>query len=119
MFSPEQFLLDLEIAGGFNSLWTPPALPAVNDTADRIIETILKNEGNFLEAEHTLAHYRDEMWSPAYFQCLTDTRNEKVILDRCHADYQAKVNDYRPASYPDEVIRELKKVLERARRILL
>ncbi|MFH0796020.1 MAG: trimethylamine methyltransferase family protein, partial [Candidatus Omnitrophota bacterium] len=118
MFSPEQFLLDLEIMEGLDSLWTAPDVPPVGDTAARISEAILKEGGNFLTSEHTLRHYRDEMWNPGYFQYLASTRNEKEILDRCHADYRAMVEDYRPVSHPDEVIRELKRIIERARQNL-
>jgi trimethylamine:corrinoid methyltransferase-like protein len=118
MISAEQFLLDLEILGGLDWLWTAPSTPPPGDAATRIQDVVMNGGGNFLETEHTLAHFRDEMWPASYFDCRTNTRSEKEILDRCHADYCEKVEHYQPASRPDDAIKELERILKRAKQQL-
>ncbi|MBI4024576.1 MAG: trimethylamine methyltransferase family protein [Verrucomicrobia bacterium] len=119
MISPEQLLLDMEIFQGLDMLWTAPEASSSGDVVRRIGEVVRNEGGNFLTVEHTLEHFRDEMWAAAYFQCQTNTRTEKEILDRCHADYRQRVGSYEPASYPPEVVRELDQILNRARSQLL
>ena len=119
MISPEQFLLDLEAQQGMDWLWAAPAVPPPGDAADRIRDAVLSGRGNFLETEHTLAHYRDEVWDALYFRCRMDTLKEKEILDQCHAEYRAKVAAYEPASYPEDTLRAMESILARARKELV
>ena len=118
MFSPEQFLLDIEMAEGLDWGWTLPHVPAPGDAASRIQETVLEAGGDFLSAEHTLASFKQEMWPAPCFQALTDTRTEQQVLDRCHAEFQSMVDRYIPASYPEGVLRLLRKTVQTARKKL-
>ena len=113
--SVEQFLLDLEIMAGLDWLWTAPVVPAPGDVVARLRDGVLNRAGNFLDTEHTLDHFRDEMWPALYFQCQTNTGTEKELLDRCHAEYRQKVEFYQPAAYPEATVRELERILARAR----
>lgn len=112
--SPEQFLLDIEVSDALDRLFEAPVTPPAGDAADRIREVVLRGDGNFLDTEHTLAHFRDEMWSAQYFTCQTRTGTEAEILDQCHAEYRAAIADYRPAAYPPAVLRELARILTAA-----
>jgi trimethylamine:corrinoid methyltransferase-like protein len=114
MFSPEQFLLDMEMEHGMENLWTFPKVSPPGQAAERIAQIVLNEDGNFMACEHTLAHYRDEMWAPRYFQCLAETRTEKEILDRCHAEYRDKVDHYKPASHPSDILHAMEKIVKKA-----
>ena len=119
MLSVEQYLLDLEVGEALSWLWGAPSVPAAGDAVERIREGVLAAGGNFLAREHTLSHFRDELWDPTYFQRLTDTKMEQTIVDEAHARYRALVDGYKPASYPDDVLDGLRAVLDRARRALV
>ena len=95
--SPEQFLLDLEVLAGLDALATFPVVPPEGDAFTRIREGVLQDNGDFLSAEHTLEHFRDELWPARYFQCRSHTSSEQEILDQCHAEYREKVDNYQPA----------------------
>lgn len=116
MISPEQFLLDLDIFSGLEALWTAPTATAAGESAARIRDVTLNHNGNFLEMEHTLAHYRDEYWMSDCFLNAAKTAPEKAILDRCHERYRQTLNSYQPAAYPETVIRDLAAIVARARR---
>lgn len=118
MVSPEQALLDMDIAEGMAWLWTAPEVPAPGDAAQRLMDGIENADGNFMTSEHTLAHYWDEMWESACFPCLGNTRTEKDILDHCHQEYCCRVKQYQPTSYPEPVLKELKRILNKARSAL-
>jgi len=116
--SPEQFLLDIEVSDGLDQLSESPVVPPKSDAFTRISDAVLYGHGNFLDTEHTLAHFRDEMWPARYFLCNTHTGTETEILDQCHAEYRQAIADYRPAAYPPEVISELERILAAARTAL-
>ena len=116
--SVEQFLLDMEVMTGLNSLWTAPLAPPPGDAVERIRETVLNHAGNFLGTDHTLAHFRDEMWTPALFRCGASTATEAEVVDQCHAEFRRAVASYQPASQPADKVRELERILQRARREL-
>ena len=118
MSSPEQFLLDVEAFAGLDALWTAPVVPPAGDAAARIRDVVLAGGGDFLGTEHTLGHFRDEIWAALYFQCRTRTRTEQEILDQCHAEYREKVARYQPAAHPPAVVSELERILDKARQAL-
>ena len=85
----------------------------------RIRDAVLNDAVSFLMAEHTLTHYRDELWDTKLFPALVDTHTERDILDHCHAEHRRLLASYTPASYPAGVLRELERVRQRARAALL
>jgi trimethylamine:corrinoid methyltransferase-like protein len=119
MISPEQFLLDAEVLAGLDELSAAPVVPPPGDAAARIREAVINGDGSFVASEHTLNHYRDEMWAAGYFRCDTHTRGEQDILDQCHAEYRQGIDAYQPASQPAGVLRELERILKRAEAALL
>ena len=112
VLSPEQLLLDFEMMEGLDRLWDEPPM---GGAAGRIRATVLEEGGSFLASEHTLAHFRKELWDPRYFRRLVDTKSEAEVLDECHAEYRGRVEGYREASQGAEVVRELERIVEEAR----
>lgn len=119
MVSPEQCLLDLDLTEGLTALWTAPVVPPPGDAAARIRDAVLNDAGSFLMAEHTLTHYRDELWDTKLFPALVETHTEKDVLDHCHADCRRLLASYTPAAYPPDVLRELERILQQARSALV
>lgn len=119
MISPEQFLLDCEMTEGLIATFTAPVVSPAGDTVARIRDGVLNAGGNFMTQEHTLEHYRDEMWDPQLFRRLGDTRTEQEVLDACHAKYLQTLATYQPAAHPAPVVHDLEKILARARKTLL
>ena len=119
LISPEQFLLDIEVLAGLSELSAAPVVPTLGDAAARIREAVLEGDGSFVNTDHTLNQYRDEMWVARYFRCDTRTRTEQEVLDQCHAEYRQRIHDYQPAARPADVVRELERILKRAEAVLL
>ena len=94
-------------------------MPTLGDAAARIREAVLEGDGSFVNTDHTLNQYRDEMWVARYFRCDTRTRTEQEVLDQCHAEYRQRIHDYQPAARPADVVRELERILKRAEAVLL
>ena len=115
----EQWLLDYEVMEALGWLWATPEPAATPGAAERIAEGVLELGGSFLGADHTVQHHRTALWDPTFFQRLTDTRTEREILDQCHALYRDRVASYGPAAQPEDVRRELQRILEEARGKLL
>jgi len=115
MISPEQCLLDWEVMEGMGCLITEPEFDPNDDVFGRIRETVLLNNGNFLETEHTLQHFRDEMWNASYFQVQSDTASEKSILDRCHKEFLNRLDSYQQSEYPDDIRHALELILKNAK----
>ena len=117
--SAEQYLLDLEVLEALAALWSEPPAPPAGEIVERLREGILAAQGSFLGLEHTLTQFRDALWEPRYFQRLTDTRTEADVVARCHADFAERLESYEPVAQPPEVLRELERILDSARRELV
>jgi hypothetical protein len=66
-----------------------------------------------------MEHFRDEMWAASYFRCGAATATQAEIVDQCHAELRRTVASYQPASQPADKVRELERILQRARRELV
>ena len=116
--SAEQYLLDLEVMQASDGLGSEPLAPPVGEVVERLREGILEAGGNSLGLDHALRHFRDALSEPRYFQRLTDTRTETGIVERCPVDFAHRLGSYHPASHPPDLVRDLERVRERARRNL-
>jgi trimethylamine--corrinoid protein Co-methyltransferase len=75
--------------------------------------------GNFLAEEHTAAHFRSELWFPQlldreYFQTWYD-RGHPDMLRRCREMKDAVLGDHEPEPMPDDMVREVDRLLHDAR----
>ncbi|MBU0715861.1 MAG: trimethylamine methyltransferase family protein [Verrucomicrobia bacterium] len=114
VFSPEQYMLDLEIIEALNHLMVAPRLPLHNDIVERIKSGVASG-GNFMVDDHTLSHFRDELWESFCFGTMPRTLTDDEIVEKCHRKYADKIAEYKNAHYPDETIVQLKKILQRAK----
>lgn len=113
-FSPEQYILDMEITEALNHLVVAPRLPLSGDIVERI-KSGVESGGNFMAADHTLSHFRDELWESFCFGTAPRTLTDDEIVEKCHRKYTDKIAEYKNAHYPDETIAQLKKILRKAK----
>jgi trimethylamine--corrinoid protein Co-methyltransferase len=74
--------------------------------------------GNFLQEEHTLRHFKDEIWSPKIMDRQTyqgwEAAGSKTMKDRCTEKVHEILKSHEPEPPLDEkLIRELKKFIEK------
>lgn len=118
VFSPEQYILDLEIMEALNHLMVAPRLPMPDGVVERI-KAAVEDGGNFMADDHTLAHFRDELWESFCFGTTPRTLTEDEIIAKCHAKYMEALGSYKPACYSDRIIRQLREILQRAKTSLV
>ncbi len=116
--SPTQFMLDMEIRRSQFAMGEEIAVDEEHLAFEEICE-IVNNDGNFLTSEHTLRHCRD-IWTSPLFRTDNISQgwqgDEKAILDQCDRMWRDNLENYQPPQWPDEKIRALDDLLERAKR---
>jgi trimethylamine---corrinoid protein Co-methyltransferase len=122
-FSPVQFMLDLDVD---RSLWQFDHGVAVNDETlglEAVWESGLQSGSGYVCAEHTLRHYRSDVWYPRLIDRRTDLAqgggDEAGILARAEEAWRAAVARYEQPEMDPAKVRALNEVVERARRELL
>lgn len=78
--------------------------------------------GTFISEPHTAEHFRKELWFPKlldrqYYQAWVDD-GRRDMAARCRAMKERILATHRPEPLPDDVNREVERVLEKARRHL-
>ncbi len=112
--SPTQFILDMEIR---------KSEFALKDSIDVDEETLpfvdickmTEERKEFLSSEHTLKHFR-ELWSSDILNFKGDGKN---ILNRCDEVWRENVKKWEPPEWPEDKIKALNNLLERAKEELL
>lgn len=74
-------------------------------------------DGSFLEADHTLAHYR-ERWYPSLVERMNrpawEARGSRTLGERAAARVESVLASHRPVALPDIVTMEINAILNRA-----
>jgi len=119
--SPVQLLLERELSVGAQ-LWarkvqvTPQAI-----ALDTIIDVGFGRVKNYVESDHTLAHFREDAW-------ITETMDqsgfagpefEQAVLDRLQDKVDAMIASHRKPQVDHRKLAKMRNVVERARRELL
>ena len=117
--SPTQLMLDMEIRKSEFVMGRPISFDNDGLAFDEIC-AVVREDGNFLTSNHTLNHFR-ELWSSSVFP--TDppseegwTGDEKAILDRCDEMWRENVRNYQPPEFSEDKMKELEKLLVRAKK---
>ncbi|MDO9542876.1 MAG: trimethylamine methyltransferase family protein [Kiritimatiellia bacterium] len=114
VFSPEQYILDLEIMEALNHLMVAPRLPLSGDIVERI-KSGVESGGNFMTDDHTLSHFRDELWESFCFGTGSQALSEDVIITKCNTKYMERLASYKPSGHPSKVAQKLREILQRAK----
>ncbi|MCD6333705.1 MAG: trimethylamine methyltransferase family protein [Candidatus Latescibacteria bacterium] len=122
MGSPTQFMLDMEIRKSQFALKNKIAVDEESLDFEEICEKV-RDGDNFLSSDHTFRHFR-ELWSSKIF--LTDEPkpggwegDEKSLLESCDRQWRENIKTVQPPEWPEEKMRALEEVLDRAKRELL
>ena len=113
--SPTQFMLDMEIRKAQFSFKDSISIDE-NELPFREICAVTEENKEFLSHEHTLSNFR-KLWSSGIFDF--KTLDEKSILDKCEQSWRDNLKRYQPPIWPAEKIKELEKMLARAKKELL
>lgn len=124
VFSPEQLILDQE-AG--SALWRFSKGIELNEETmalDVIKKVGIGNETTYLQQPHTVRHYRKAQWFPellkrAAWQEGDAEQVEEGILERAHKQFLDILSKYTPPENDPSVIREIRRIVESARKELL
>jgi len=122
---PEQLILDIEARSAFRNLHKPVVLNK-DSLALNVLREVISDEGRtFMDHEHTLQHW-GERWIPRLFHwdqpSMSGSKrmgDEQHILSQAHQIWQENLSRYKAPDWPEETIRSLDDVEQRARRELL
>ena len=115
--SPTQLMLDMEIRKSQHAV--EPEVDTSDEALvfDEICERVNAGE-TFLTSDHTLAHFRS-LWGSELFpltvpEAMAETGDEQRILAQCEEHWRANIEAYEPPDLPDDKLRALEALLERA-----
>jgi len=125
MFSPLQLLIDREFQ---SFLWRFAAGAQVNE--DEIALDLIASVGSgiglsYLDAEHTLRHYRQSLWFPRLVDRSVwraerkEEHPDRKLLERAAAQFREVMARYRPPEVDRDKLAKVREVVDRARRDLL
>lgn len=88
-----------------------------------VIECVVSEGGTFLSQEHTVKHFRKELWFPTlldrqFWQAWRDN-DAKDMMTRCIEKKNAILKSHKPEPVDDDIDKEIKKVLSRAKQELV
>jgi len=125
MFSPLQLLIDRELQG---FLWHFAARAKVDE--DHIALDTIASIGSgigssYLEAEHTLRHYRRNLWfarlldRSVWRDATDEAEPDHRLLERAQKQFDEIMGRYRPPEVDCDMLAKARQVVDRARRDLL
>lgn len=122
MGSPTQAMLDMEIRRSQFALKDTLSVDGESLPFEEICEHV-RNGKDFLNSDHTLRHFR-ELWSSKVFRTWEPKPgvwegDEKSLLDTCDQLWRENIQGYQPPEWPEEKMRALEEVLNRAKKELL
>lgn len=123
-FSPTQAMLEIDLN---RAQWRFFRGLPINDTTlavDEIISVCQADQTSFLGIDHTMQHYRDAIWQSEYFSRGPWTTGEaewtraERVLDEADEKWRAMLKQYRSPEVDADKLREVDRIIDRARRDL-
>ena len=116
MLSPEQLMIDMNIAESFHSLHE---VELKDDNVEAVIMDVASaGTGDFLSTDHTLNNYRGSFWEPFLFTH-GSTMSEQEILDKSNGYFTDKLKSYSGYDFEEDKVSEGEKILIKAKKELL
>ncbi len=118
VLSPEQLLIDREMADSLKHLEGPIVVDSDTIGLDSILEVGHAVQGNYLGTMHTAEHFRRDLWLPELMgrDGWEGARTEEAVVARA----QAKVNDllaaYKKPDVDPDLMAKLRAVVDRAKK---
>jgi trimethylamine--corrinoid protein Co-methyltransferase len=125
MFSPLQLLIDREFQ---SLLWRFSAGMEVNE--EQIALDLITSVGSgigasYLDSDHTLHRYREDLWFPALLDRTVwrgegeEERADEGLLERARTQFREVLSRYRPPEVDQGMLTKVRHVVGRARRELV
>jgi trimethylamine--corrinoid protein Co-methyltransferase len=117
-YSPVQHLLELEIMQSLDRFWAGFEVNPESLALDLIEQVIASGSTNFLDNDHTLAHYKSEQWYPRWFERTAwqglphEAESEAAMLARIDAYWKAAVARYQPPDLDAAKLKELRLIYD-------
>jgi trimethylamine--corrinoid protein Co-methyltransferase len=124
MFSPLQLLIDRELQ---SFLWRFSAGVQVDEAEiplDLITSVGSGIGASYLDSEHTLEHYRQDLWFPSLVDRTVwsgepgEVRPDEGLLGRAEAQFREVMSRYRPPEVDRDMLAKAREAVDRARRDL-
>ena len=119
VISPEQFLLDREMANALRHL-NPIEITPETISLDAIQEVGHAEKTNYMETDNTLQHYRSALWIPELLERLgwTGLKTEERVLGRARQKVNDLVASYKKPDVDEEKLAKMRQIVARARKEL-
>ena len=114
IFSPEQMMIDLDIAAGHNRFLGQFDSADIGTAVDLIRERGIG--GFFMDTEHTAANFRERIWVPQIFQRIK-TNNPKDMTDpveKAYEKWNEILRDTEPFHLDESRTREIDRIVRQA-----
>lgn len=124
ILSPEQILIEREVSQSVQHLFRPVETNDETLAAESILDVGVGIEKTHLETEHTLAHFRDALWSSSLDLVdppqddQTDFARDRAVVDQAHEHYEEIRATYDPPSVDEDKLRAVWDVVEKAKKEL-
>jgi trimethylamine--corrinoid protein Co-methyltransferase len=124
-YSPVQHMLDLEIAEAVERFWGHYEVSDETIALDLIERMMSAGQTNFLDTEHTLAHYKAEQWYPRWFDRTPwqdgpyETEAERRMLQRIDRYCKDAASRYQRPALDESKLAELRRIFLSAERTIL
>jgi len=124
-YSPVQQLLELEMQEAMQRFWGTFDVNDETIALEVIEETMRHAATNFLETDHTLAHYRTEQWYPRLFKRLpwqgtaAELQDEPALLERINQRVTDAIHRYERPELDSAKLAEIRRIYAGAERDIL
>ncbi|MGQ9554101.1 MAG: trimethylamine methyltransferase family protein [Anaerolineae bacterium] len=118
-FSPVQLLLDRDMTAALRHLESP-AIDQESIGLQTILEVGHGEQGTYMEAEHTLRHFRAALWQPQFLSRSgwRGSQGEEKVLRKAQDRVNELLSQYRKPEYDPGKLQKMRDVVERARAAL-
>jgi trimethylamine--corrinoid protein Co-methyltransferase len=124
-YSPVQHILDYDMSKAVARFTAHFDVTDETLATDLVLEMMGKTNTNFLDTEHTTAHYKSEQWYPKWLDRTSwqgteaELKSEDEMLRRIDAYCKDAVRRYEPPAIDRAKIRELERIYCGAEKRLL
>jgi trimethylamine--corrinoid protein Co-methyltransferase len=124
-YSPVQQMLDMEMQKAVDRYWGHFEVSEETLATDLVLDMMKRANTNFLNTDHTFAHYLGEQWYPKWLDRTpwqrtgTELGAEAQMLKRIDAYCKDAVGRYEPPAIDQAKIRELERIYAAAEKRLL
>jgi len=118
--SPEQLLLDRELAEALNHLAEPIEVTSDSIALDTILDVGHASKTSFLESEHTLRYFRSALWLPQIMERAgwTGAESEQRVVEKAQERVDELIAVYEKPAVDADKLERIRRVVRKATRDL-